>query len=184
MSYNGEQETIYSLAVYDGSLYAGQGNGASDGDVLKFTPLVFTMTGSDGTNIPQIFSAGGFDLGVSSTSQTCGGNYGCGETTNQVLFSITDRAGNVKMAGPYAIIVTDYFSWGFKIYDGTSIIEISLTHPSNSKLKIKKGPAVYGIKLVDDDAPLKSKIRIQVPSGIKNFEKYDSEVNPTRPPPP
>ena len=184
LSYNGEQETIYSLAVYDGSLYAGQGNGASDGDVLKLTPLVLAMTGTDGTNAPQIFSANGFDLGVSSTSQTCGGDYFCGETTNQVIFSFTDRAGNVKMAGPYAIIVTDYFSWGLKIHDGTGIVEIALTQPSNSKLKIKKGPAVYGIKLVDDDAPLKSKIRIQVPSGIKNFEKYDSEVNPTRPPPP
>ena len=39
--------------------------------------------------------------------------------------------------------------------------------PSNSRLKIKKGSAIYGIKLVDDDAPLKSKIRIQVPQVLK-----------------
>ena len=139
------------------------------------------MTGSDGTNTPQTLSAGGFDLGVSATSQTCGGDYGCGETTNQVLFSITDRAGNVKTAGPYAIIVTDYFDWGFKMYDGGVVVKLALTQPSNSRFKIKKGPAIYGIKLVNDDAPKASKMRIKTPDGIKAVEKYEAPFTPPAP---
>ncbi|HNW45165.1 MAG TPA: hypothetical protein PKI19_11720, partial [Elusimicrobiales bacterium] len=36
VSYNGAQEQIYALAVYNGKLYAGQGNSAGDGDVLVY----------------------------------------------------------------------------------------------------------------------------------------------------
>jgi hypothetical protein len=43
-SYNGAQELIYALAVYNGKLYAGQGNGTGDGDVLVFDGTSWTIS--------------------------------------------------------------------------------------------------------------------------------------------
>jgi|GEM_PF-966816 len=47
-SYDGTQEVIYSLAVYNGKLYAGMGNGTGDGDVLVFDGSTWS-TSYDGT---------------------------------------------------------------------------------------------------------------------------------------
>ncbi|MCH8902877.1 MAG: DUF2341 domain-containing protein, partial [Bacteroidetes bacterium] len=43
-SYNGTQERIRCLAVYDGKLYAGQGSGTGDGDVLVFDGTSWTTS--------------------------------------------------------------------------------------------------------------------------------------------
>jgi len=103
--YNGDQEEIYSLAAYNGKLYAGQGNNTGDGDILVFSPLaVSTLTGTDGTAVPQTLSSV-LDLRASTNTQTCGGAVPCG-ATNQVRFFVTDTAGNVASAGPYAVLVS------------------------------------------------------------------------------
>jgi hypothetical protein len=43
-SYNGAEEFIISLAVYDGKLYAGQGGGIGDGDVLVFDGSIWGVS--------------------------------------------------------------------------------------------------------------------------------------------
>ena len=101
LSYNGAQESIYSLAAYNGKLYAGQGISAGDGDVFSFSPMS-SVTGTDGSTAVQTLSAT-VDLALSTNTQTCGGVSPCG-ATNQVKFFASDLAGNVAIAGPYAII--------------------------------------------------------------------------------
>ena len=44
ISYNGAQEEITALAVYNGKLYAGQGTGTGDGDVLVFDGSTWTTS--------------------------------------------------------------------------------------------------------------------------------------------
>ncbi|MCK5582564.1 MAG: hypothetical protein KAI33_02180, partial [Elusimicrobiales bacterium] len=103
-TYDGAQEYIYSIAAFNGKLYAGQGYSFGDGDVFEFTPVaVSSMTGIDGTTSEQTLYALAEDFAASTNSETCGGSYSCG-ATNQMVFSITDRAGNVNMSGPYAVI--------------------------------------------------------------------------------
>ena len=44
ISYDGAQEVIRALCVYDGKLYAGQGSGTGDGDVLVYDGTTWTIS--------------------------------------------------------------------------------------------------------------------------------------------
>ncbi|MFA6004549.1 MAG: LamG domain-containing protein, partial [Elusimicrobiota bacterium] len=63
-----------------------------------------TMTGSNGSTALQSLTATGLNLAASTNTNTCAGQWPCG-ATNQIKFLITDVAGNLVSAGPYAIIV-------------------------------------------------------------------------------
>jgi len=102
-SYDGNEAGVRSMAVYNGALYAGQYTWEAGGDVVRFSPLaVSTMTGTDGTTGQEVISAA-LNLAASTNTETCSGTAPCG-ATNQVMFSVTDRAGNVTSTGPYAVI--------------------------------------------------------------------------------
>ncbi|MFA6319151.1 MAG: hypothetical protein WC943_17195, partial [Elusimicrobiota bacterium] len=104
-SYDGNQEYINSLAAYNGKLYAGQGNSAGDGDVLDLTPASSgTLTGWDGIATAQTLTFKDLLLAISTNSETCGGVSPCG-ATNQVVFTFSDMAGNVRTYGPFAVLV-------------------------------------------------------------------------------
>jgi len=121
-SFEGAQEYMHSLAVYNGKLYAGQGLGTGDGDVFSFSPTaVSSVTGADGSTGPETLSAA-LSLAASTNTQTCGGAAPCG-ATNQVKFFGTDLAGNVKMAGPYAILTYQ---------PNPSAIEVSATYSTGA----------------------------------------------------
>jgi len=104
LAYSGLQEYIYSMAAYNGKLYAGQAYSSGDGDVIEFAPASsVTLSGSDGSVVPQTL-AGTANFKLSATADTCSGTFPC-SATNQVIFTATDKAGNVRTAGPYAVLV-------------------------------------------------------------------------------
>ena len=92
---------IYSLSAFNGKLYAGT---SSNGKVFQVSPVIGALTGSDGTAAAQTLTARGLNLVQSTNTQTCNGASPCG-ATNQVKFTVTDMAGNVRAAGPYSVIV-------------------------------------------------------------------------------
>ena len=62
------------------------------------------FTGVDGSTDQQVLTAYRLSLAASTNTQTCNGSSPCG-ATNQVVFYMSDRSGNIKTAGPYSIIV-------------------------------------------------------------------------------
>ncbi|MFH1269084.1 MAG: fibronectin type III domain-containing protein, partial [Planctomycetota bacterium] len=92
---------VDSLAAYNGKLYAGTYPG---GKVAELTPVAASLAGSDGTTAALTLQTTGLNLVQSTNTETCGGVYPCG-ATNQVKFTVTDMAGNVRTAGPYAVLV-------------------------------------------------------------------------------
>ncbi|MCX5788846.1 MAG: hypothetical protein NTX64_10130, partial [Elusimicrobia bacterium] len=93
--------SIVGLAAFNGKLYAADG---STGKVYQLTPLSATLAGADGTTATQTISATGLTLALSTNTTTCLGLSPCG-ATNQVIFTASDLAGNVKTLGPFAIQV-------------------------------------------------------------------------------
>ncbi|MCX5787221.1 MAG: hypothetical protein NTX64_01740, partial [Elusimicrobia bacterium] len=91
---------IYSLAPFNGQLYAGDQNGR----VYQVTPVTATLTGADGATTAQTLVATGLRLVVSTNATVCGGTWPCG-ATNQVLFAAIARNGAVGRFGPYAVLV-------------------------------------------------------------------------------
>ncbi|HNW45164.1 MAG TPA: right-handed parallel beta-helix repeat-containing protein, partial [Elusimicrobiales bacterium] len=65
------------------------------------------MTGTDGSADAQTLTAAGLNLAQSTSAVTCGGVAPCG-ATNQVKFTVSDLAGNVRTAGPYAILADNF----------------------------------------------------------------------------
>lgn len=92
---------VRALAAFGGALYAGTAPG---GKAARLTPEPASLTGSDGSLAQQTLSAVSLNLAQSTNTTTCAGVSPCG-ATNQVMFTISDRAGLVRTAGPYAIIV-------------------------------------------------------------------------------
>ncbi|MFA5138092.1 MAG: LamG-like jellyroll fold domain-containing protein [Elusimicrobiota bacterium] len=104
--YDGGTQKLHSLAPYNGRLYSGEGGGGTNGAVRVFTPTVeSSLSGSDGSIAAQTLLADGLELLFSTNTLTCGGIDPCG-ATNQVIFHSVDRAGNVRKAGPYALLVS------------------------------------------------------------------------------
>ena len=103
----GEQDLeveIPALAVYENALYAVSSMDESRGDIFRLnkTYAAASLTGADGTAEPQTLF-GAFSAAASTNTETCGGAAPCG-ATNQVRFLFADLAGNVTLAGPYAVI--------------------------------------------------------------------------------
>ncbi len=90
---------VFSLAGYNGKLYAGT---YPNGKAAEMAPSTASLTGADGTTSAQTLSAS-LNLAQSTNTQTCNGATPCG-ATNQVIFTVSDMAGNVRRAGPYAIL--------------------------------------------------------------------------------
>ncbi len=90
-----------AVAVYNGRLYMGNNAGSN---VSIMNQLATTLTGADGTTAEQTLSASGLNLVQSTNSVVCNGSYPCG-ATNQVVFSASDMAGNVRTYGPYSVLV-------------------------------------------------------------------------------
>ncbi|MEI7481031.1 MAG: PQQ-binding-like beta-propeller repeat protein, partial [Elusimicrobiota bacterium] len=89
-----------ALVVYNNQLYIG-----GDGKVSLLSPSTMTLTGADGTTDPQTLSAAAsLNLVQSTNTQACNGSTTCG-ATNQVVFNVSDMAGNVRTYGPYAVQV-------------------------------------------------------------------------------
>src|SRR5581483_5409570 len=85
---------------FNGRLYAGDNNGR----VYQISPVTATVSGVDGAITGQTLSGFGLNLVTSTTAFTCSGVWPC-IATNQAIFTISDRAGNVTRFGPYAILV-------------------------------------------------------------------------------
>jgi hypothetical protein len=90
---------IQALAGFQGKLHVG----VFRSGVYQFTPIGASLGGSDGTNISQTLSATSLNFVQSTNTTTCAGVSPCG-ATNQVIFTASDLAGNVKMAGPFAVL--------------------------------------------------------------------------------
>ena len=102
LEHDGAEGGVKSFAVYGGNLYAGQTGIPGSGYVLQFSPAaVSVLTGLEGSTGQETLSAV-LQLAASTNTETCGGAAPCG-ATNQVVFSVTDQAGNVATAGPYAV---------------------------------------------------------------------------------
>lgn len=119
LAFDGGKVAIRALAVYGDSLYAGQyGWNEPEGAVYRLSqPAVPVMTGTDGTTGAETLSVA-LDLAASRNTATCGGASPC-SATNQVKFTATDRAGNVAIYGPYAVIAASAAS-GADIVAGRS----------------------------------------------------------------
>jgi hypothetical protein len=92
---------LTTLMPFGGSLFAGT---APDAEAVTIAALTTVLTGADGTLAAQTLSGEGLNFVQSSNLQICGGVGPC-SATNQVVFTVSDRAGNVTTAGPYAVIV-------------------------------------------------------------------------------
>lgn len=62
------------------------------------------VAGTAGTTSPETLSAYGLNLAQSTNTVVCKGSSPCA-ATNQVMFQAADRAGNVRSAGPFAVLV-------------------------------------------------------------------------------
>ena len=91
---------IFTLAGFNDKLYAG----ARNGRVYQLTPVPASLTGLDGSTEIQTLSATNLNLVQSTNTITCNGVSPCG-ATNQVIFTVSDLAGNVTKAGPFAVLV-------------------------------------------------------------------------------
>ncbi|MFA5140149.1 MAG: LamG-like jellyroll fold domain-containing protein [Elusimicrobiota bacterium] len=96
-------DRVNAFAAYQGRLYVGTRLDPGNATVMVSTPLPVSLTGDDGTLAPQTLTVKGLNLAKSANSNICGGS-AC-SATNQIRFTAMDRAGNVKAAGPYAILV-------------------------------------------------------------------------------
>ncbi|MCX5788044.1 MAG: hypothetical protein NTX64_05975, partial [Elusimicrobia bacterium] len=93
--------SIAGLAAFNSALYAAD---SGNGKVYRVTPVASALAGTDGTTAAQTLTATGLNLASSTNAFTCAGASPCG-ATNQVLFTFSDMAGNIRAAGPYAIQV-------------------------------------------------------------------------------
>ncbi len=87
---------------FNGNLFAPVGS-----SLYKYTPIPASLTGTDGTTSAQTLEATGLSLASSTSAVTCGGGNGgipC-NATNQVIFTVSDMAGNSRFYGPYAVLV-------------------------------------------------------------------------------
>ncbi len=94
---------LSGLAGFNGQLYAGEGS-TSDPAAVIINPLNATLPGSNGTTAAETLSATSLNLVQSTSNVTCGGVSPCG-ATDQVIFTVSDMAGNTKGYGPYAVLV-------------------------------------------------------------------------------
>src|SRR6185295_12366785 len=78
------ENVVPSLAAFNGKLYAGTNPGVKVGE---FTAVPATLTGTDGSPLPQTLGAPALTLAFSTNSQTCGGLMPCG-ATNQIRFAV------------------------------------------------------------------------------------------------
>ncbi|MBI5597339.1 MAG: VCBS repeat-containing protein [Elusimicrobia bacterium] len=86
-----------TAAAY-GRVYAGGAAGT-----FEVTPLPAALTGTDGTTAAQTLSAT-LPLAHSTNTTVCAGSWDCG-ATNMVVLTASDRAGNTRVSGPYAVRV-------------------------------------------------------------------------------
>ncbi|MCX5787220.1 MAG: hypothetical protein NTX64_01735 [Elusimicrobia bacterium] len=92
--------SIYGLAPFNGKLFAAD---SYSGAVYQLTPAAVSLSGTDGATDAQTL-AGTLNLVNSTNTIACYGYMPCG-ANNQVIFTASDRAGNVFKVGPYAIQV-------------------------------------------------------------------------------
>lgn len=120
---------VRSLASFGGRLYAGT---AGVGKIARLTPEPAALTGLEGSLAQQTLSATSLSLVQSTNTETCAGVSPCG-ATNQVRFAVSDRAGLVRTAGPFAIIV-----------DSTApTIDVTSLTPSSNTILVTASAADY-----------------------------------------
>ncbi|MFA6584660.1 MAG: hypothetical protein WCS77_10220, partial [Elusimicrobiaceae bacterium] len=100
VEYDSSEGGFFSLTGYNGKFYAGTGPGAL---VYEMAPLTAAYTsGTDGDTSVRTLSFDGFSVALSTNSSTCNGTDTCA-AINQVKFSASDMAGNVK-SGIYSVL--------------------------------------------------------------------------------
>lgn len=79
------------------------------------TPYV-SLSGAEGSRAAELLTVYDLPLVQSTNTTTCGGGAAPCGASNQVRFGIHDRSGNVRLSGPYAILI-----------DTTSAVALSTT---------------------------------------------------------
>jgi len=105
-SYDGAQECIYSPCVYNGKLYAGQGYGTGDGDVLVFDGSTWS-TSYDGAQ------EGIYSLCVYNGKLYAGQGYGAGDGDVYVLQTVQTLTLDAPLSRAYTnpiVRVTQQFA--------------------------------------------------------------------------
>jgi hypothetical protein len=109
-----------SLAAYEGKLYVGAAD--LNNVVYELTPLPAALTGADGTTSAQTLSIAGMNLNSSQNTSVCAGvTAGCA-ASNQVIFTVSDEAGNAFNSGARAVLVDTL----------TPVAVSTPTYPANS----------------------------------------------------
>ena len=91
---------LWGLASFNGALFAADN---VNGDVYRMPPVAASLGGGDGTLAAQTLSATSLNLANSTNTYQCRGYVLPCSANNQVVFTTTDRAGNAKAIGPFAI---------------------------------------------------------------------------------
>ena len=116
-SWGNANDRVSALQPYGGRLYFGMHADPDQAVVLVSTPIAAVLSGTDGDLGPQTLKVQGLQLRNSINGNLCGGSSAC-SATNQVRFQVSDRAGGVLSAGPYAILVDPLLSQPTVQYPG------------------------------------------------------------------
>jgi hypothetical protein len=106
----GAADRIRDFQHFDNRLYTAADISPSSGVVFVSTPLAFTLSGPNGSTIPETFEVTNLDFANSGNNVVCGGLQSVCAASNQVRFSVGDRAGRVHASGAYAILVDTLLS--------------------------------------------------------------------------
>lgn len=104
------QDVLSGLARSPGALYTAAVSTDAAATFAMVTSTLpgpgpyLNLSGGEGSSNSETLRVLNLALVLSTNSQTCGGTVPCG-ATNQVKFTVSDRAGNVRTAGPYAVVV-------------------------------------------------------------------------------
>ncbi|MFH2203171.1 MAG: SBBP repeat-containing protein, partial [Elusimicrobiota bacterium] len=144
-----DDDVMNALGVYEGRLFAGSANTGAQIHVLD--PPSVTLSGAEGSTSLETLSAYGLNLAESTNTETCGGSYPCG-ATNQVVFTYSDRAGNVKRAGPYAIAASANPP-NLRVWDGGGADDLA-SNPQNwtlDTLPVSGDSVLFNATSLDND---------------------------------
>ena len=105
---NAAEAAYTALASFNGQLL--YGSFASTARIYTATPVAASIAGADGVKNAAL-QASGLNLAFSAAGSagSCNGSFTCTDT-NQVVFSVSDQAGNVRVAGPYNVYAPLNFS--------------------------------------------------------------------------
>ncbi|MFH1723823.1 MAG: FG-GAP-like repeat-containing protein [Elusimicrobiota bacterium] len=147
----------YAFEAYAGRLYTAAHIAPSSATVLVSTPIAVSLTGTDGTTAPQTLEARGLDLATSISGAICGGTIPCG-ATNQVRLTYSDRAGSIRTAGPFAILVDPLLSvpaayypadGGFAREERPTFSWVEASTQPNHTVQVAESPAFSILKVND-----------------------------------